>query len=504
MHAQAAYDELIRRTREESLLSSCAELLGWDEETYMPRGGVEHRGSQMALLAGLGHERATHPRMGELLHELESSGLIADPLSSAAVNVRELRRKYDRLTRLPRKLIEEIARVTSLAQQEWEIAFERSEFALFQPWLEKVIDLKRHETEAVGYEDTPYDALLAEYEPGARSHDVAELFAALRQELIPLTGKLTSSGRRSNASLLQRDYPLDRQRTFGEMMASSIGFDFLRGRLDLSTHPFSSTIGPGDCRITTRFSPRNFADGFFSILHEVGHALYEQGLDPDHHGTPFGAAPSVGMHESQARLWENTVGRSRAFWQHFLPLARRIFHEALRGMKLDEFHFAINQVEPSLNRVRADEVTYNLHILIRFELERALIDGNLRVADLPAAWNESYRHYLGVVPSNDAEGCLQDGHWAAGLIGYFPTYTLGNIFAAQLFARVGGEVGDLQAQFSKGDFSELLGWLREKVYREGSRRSAVQLIEHVTASAPDPRFLVNSLHRKYSDLYRLG
>jgi carboxypeptidase Taq len=318
---------------------------------------------------------------------------------------------------------------------------------------------------------------------------------------VPLVGAITASGRRPRHELLRREYPVDRQQVFGQAAAAAIGFDFNAGRLDVTTHPFCSGIGPGDCRITTRWNLHDFGEGFFTILHEVGHGLYEQGLDTAHHGTPAGEVPSLAVHESQSRLWENLVGRSRAFWEHFFPRARQVFHAALMDVSLDAFHFAVNEVEPSLIRVRADEVTYNLHVLVRFELEEALVSGDLRPADVPAAWNESYRRHLGVVPANDAEGCLQDGHWASGQIGYFPTYTLGNLFAAQLFARAAEDVGDLGGQFARGDFTGLLGWLQARLYQEGGRYPAPRLIEHATGSPPDHHPLVHALRRKYGELY---
>jgi carboxypeptidase Taq len=503
MQAQAAYDELIRRTREASLLASCAELLGWDEETYMPRGGVAHRGNQMALLAGLCHERATDPRLGELLGAVEGSPLVHDPESPAAVNVRELRRHYERSVRLPRSLVEETARATSLAQQVWAEARENADYDRLRPWLDKVLSLKRREAECLAGEGGLYDALLDEYEPGARSQDIARVFAALREELVPLVRAVAASRRRANVGLLRREYPVERQRVFSEAAAAELGFDFQCGRLDTTAHPFFSTIGPGDCRITTRFTGHDFSDGFFSTLHEVGHALYEQGLGPEHYGTPMGEAPSLGLHESQSRLWENVVGRGRPFWLHFFPLARQLFHETLRDVTVDDFSFAVNHVEPSPCRVRADEVTYNLHIFLRFELEQALVSGDLKPADLPAAWGEASRRYLGVSPRDDAEGCLQDGHWASGMFGYFPTYTLGNLFAAQLYARAEAELGELGSAFARGDFSELLGWLRASVYRHGHRYRAARLIEKVTGSPPDHRPLVQALRRKYGALYAL-
>jgi carboxypeptidase Taq len=500
MRAQAAYDELMRRVREESLLASCVTVLGWDEETYMPAAGAAHRAEQLAFLAGLQHARATDPRRGELLAEVEGSPLLADRHSAAAVNVRELRRLYDRATRLPRSLVQEVTRVASLATQAWTDACARADFAHFRPWLAKIVGLKRREAECIGGGLCAYDVMLDEHEPGARGDDLAQLFKTLRAELVPLAFALTHAPRRPSADLLRRQFPVERQWALSEAAAATLGFDFTRGRLDLSAHPFFSTISPGDCRLTTRFHPRSF-QGFFATLHEVGHGLYEQGLPAEHFGTPAGEAASIGVHESQARLWENTVGRSLPFWQHFFPLARQVFPAVLRGVSLESFHFAVNNVEATLDRVGADEVTYNLHILARFEMERALVAGDLDPADVPWAWNEAYRHYLGVVPANDAEGCLQDSHWAGGLFGYFPTYTLGNLFAAQLWARAREEVGDLDAAFARGDFAGLLDWLRAKVYRHGRRYSAAELIEHASGSPPDHRPFLRELRRKYGALY---
>jgi carboxypeptidase Taq len=503
MKAQVAYDELIRRAREDALFASCAELLAWDEETYLPRAGVKHRADQLALLVGMSHDRTADPRVGELLRAVEGTSLVADPDSPPAVNVRELRRVYNRSIRLPRLLVEEITRVASFAQQDWAIARQESHFVRFQPWLEKIVALKQQEAACLGYQGHPYDALLEDYEPGARTDDLDSLFTALRDELVPLANAITYARRRPNLAVLGREFPIDRQRLFSETAATALGFDFQAGRLDTTTHPFFANIGPGDCRLATRYEPCNFNDGFFATLHEAGHGLYEQGLDPEHYGTPWGQAVSLAMHESQARLWENTVGRSLPFWEHFFPLARQMFPSSLYDVTQTDFFFALNNVESTFIRVTADEVTYNLHILIRFELERALVAGDLAPADLPAAWNEKYRHYLGIQPKNDAEGCLQDGHWGAGLVGYFPTYTLGNLYAAQLFAAATNDLGDLGMAFAHGDFSALLGWLRKKVHRQGGRFAAGRLIAQTTGSPLSYRPLVQALRRKYGELYEI-
>jgi carboxypeptidase Taq len=503
MQAQTAYQELARLAREEALLASCAAVLGWDEETYMPRGAAEHRANQLALLAGLEHDRSTDPRVGELLAAVDGSSLVADPDSPAAVNVREWRRAYDRAIRVPRALVEEIARVTSLAQLAWVEAYENSDWVLFLPWVDRVLTLKCQEAAAIRPGVPVYDTLLDEYEPGMTGRQVAALFDALRGPLVELVGAIGEARRRPDVSLLRRPFLLDRQRLFSEAVAAAAGFDFRRGRLDTSPHPFFTCLGPHDFRITSRFGERDFAGGLFSTLHEVGHALYEQGLDPAQRGLPTGEAVSVGMHEAQARLWDNTVGRSRPFWAHFFPRARQVFHAALHDVSPEAFYLAINHVAPSCNRVRADEVTYNLHILVRFELEQALTTGDLRAADVPAAWNEHYRRYLGVSPATDAEGCLQDGHWGGGLIGYFPTYTLGNVFAAQLYARAAADLDNLDAEFAGGRFDGLLDWLRDRVYRHGQRYPAARLIERATGAPPDPGPLLRGLRRKYGELYGL-
>jgi carboxypeptidase Taq len=491
----------------------------------------------MALLAGLYHERVTDPTVGELLAIVEGSSLAAEADSVVAANVRELRRRYDRRTRLPRSLVEELARTTSLAQPEWVAARSTSDFGRFRPWLEKIVQLKREEAACLATvppnetarptgqlkpEDAgcvsssaAYDALVDEYEPGAQTAELAAVFGALERELVPFVAAITDAARRKTTgfvgqasssntpseAILTRFYPRERQKVFGEAVAAAVGFDFEHGRLDVAHHPFCSGIGPGDCRITTRFNEHDFGEAFFGILHEVGHGLYEQGLDQGQYGTPMGEAVSLGMHESQSRLWENAVARGRSFWTFWFPMARHIFRDALTGVTPDAFHAAINHVAPSLIRVQADEVTYNLHIIVRFELERALISGALGVADLPAAWNEKYRTTLGVTPQNDAEGCLQDIHWSAGLIGYFPTYTLGNLYAAQLFAQAQADLGGLDQAFARGDYGGLLGWLRAKVHSQGQRYRPAALIERITGSKPDHRPLIDGLRKKYEELY---
>ena len=503
MEPSHVYEDLIRRAKEARLLESCGAVLGWDERTYMPHDGSAHRADQMALIARMTHEMLTHPEIGRLLGELEGSPLVANAESNEAVNVRELRRTYDRAVKIPKELVEELARTTTRAQRVWQEARQANDFATFRPWLEKIVRLKRDEAQAVGYKEVPYDALLDEYEPGATTAEVTRIFAELRTELAPLIAAIANSGRKAPIEMLAREYPTDRQATFGQSAAAAIGFNFNAGRLDITTHPFCSGIGPGDCRLTTRYHLKHFNDGFFGILHEAGHGIYEQGLPAEHFGTPLGSACSLGIHESQSRLWENQVGRSRPFWEHFFPKTRATFPEALNNVKLDDYLFAINDVRPSFIRVEADEATYNLHIILRFELEQALISGDLQPGDVPGAWNERFQKSLQLLPPNDTLGCLQDIHWSMGGLGYFPTYTLGNLYAAQFMEQARADVGDLDADFRHGEFGRLKGWLNEKIHRQGMRYRPAELCRHVTGKPLSPKPLMDYLRAKFGPLYGL-
>jgi carboxypeptidase Taq len=494
-----AYPDLIKHIKDCRLLESCGNLLGWDERTYMPRQGSAHRGEQMALLARMVHDMLTASAVADLLTAAEAEA--PEPDSTEAANLREIRRARDRAAKLPRELVEELARTTTQAQQIWQQARHDNDFAAFRPWLEKIVGLKRQEAQAVGYQETAYDALLDEYEPGATTAEVTAVFAELRRELVPLVAHILDSGKHPRTDILEREYPVDRQAIFGQAAAAAIGFDFTAGRLDVTTHPFCSTTGPGDVRLTTRYHARHFNEGFFGILHEAGHGIYEQGLPAEHFGTPCGVAASLGIHESQSRLWENQVGRSRIFWDHFFPRARQVFVNALHDVSLDDFVLAINDVRPSYIRIEADEATYNLHIILRFELEEALMSSDLEAADVPGAWNEKFQQLLGLTPATDAEGCLQDIHWSFGGIGYFPTYTLGNLYAAQFMEQVRADLPGLDDDIRRGEFAALKGWLNEKIHRHGQRWRAGELCRRVTGRELSPQPLVRYLRAKYSTLY---
>ncbi|MEN6406679.1 MAG: carboxypeptidase M32 [Thermoguttaceae bacterium] len=494
------FDEVCRYARQTAVWASIDATLGWDERTHLPPAGAEYRAEQSALVAGLAHQRWTDPTFGRQLEELAASPLAADPESDAALIARRLRRQYDRRIKMPKTLVERLARLTILGQQAWQDARQNDDFPAFRPILEEVVELKRQQAEAIGYDDCPYDALLDEYEPEERTARVAGVLGQLRDALTPLVAEIQQSGRRPNVGLLHRDFPVALQAQFGLAAASAIGFDFARGRLDETAHPFCTTLGPHDCRITTAYDERHFGSALFSILHEAGHGLYEQGLPVEWFGLPPGEAVSLGLHESQSRLWENFVGRGRPFLTFYFPLAQQRF-SALRDVSFEEFYFAINDVRPSLIRIEADEATYNLHILIRFELERALLDGQLQAADLPAAWNEKYQTYLGVTPPNDRDGVLQDVHWSAGLIGYFPTYALGNLYAAQFFAQARRDIGDLDARLTAGDFRPLLDWLRDRIHRHGQRWSAAELVRRATGRELSIEPLMEHLRTKLAPLY---
>jgi carboxypeptidase Taq len=419
----------------------------------------------------------------------------------AAANVRETRRQYDRATKLPAALVEEMAKTEVLAQQAWAEARKKNDFPAFAPWLEKWIGLKRQQANCYGYTGHIYNALLEDFEPGETAENLSNVFEGLRGPLVELIGKIVSSGRKAPVEILERHYPAEAQAKLAREAAAAVGFDFDAGRLDVSVHPFCSGIGPGDTRMTTRYDEKYFGDAFFGVLHETGHGLYDQGLPAEHFGTPLGEAISLGIHESQSRMWENLVGRSRAFWRFFMPRAREIFGATITGVTEEQWYFAVNDVRPSLIRTESDETTYNLHILLRFELEKSLLTGDLKVPDLPRAWNERMKKYLGIEVPDDARGCLQDIHWSGGAMGYFPTYTLGNLYAAQFFDQAKKDLGDLEAQIACGQFVPLLGWLRGKIHSQGKRHRATELVKRVTGKPLSAGPLLEHLRRKAAELY---
>jgi len=473
-----AYRDLLQKIRELFLLEKSARVLEWDLRTYMPPQGMELRAEKLAYIAKLRHEMLINPELGERLSLLERSPLVKDPHPIVAANIRELSRLHERATKIPQNLVREITMAASHGEAIWREARQKSDFSLFKPFLEKILKLRKQEARALGHKNA-YDAFLDEFEPGESEENVGRLIAELSAELVPFFGKIASK-KKVDTSVLHRNYPVELQREFGILAAKTIGFDFNAGRLDVTSHPFCSGFGPGDCRITTRYNPHFFNEGFFGILHEAGHGIYEQGLDAKHFGTPAGDPCSFAIHESQSRTWENLVGRSRAFWEYFYPKAQKYFPQALDGVTLGGFYSAINAVEPSFIRVEADEVSYNLHIVLRFNIEQKLANGDLKVGDLPGAWNEGFKKLFGITPPNDAQGCLQDIHWAEGLFGYFPTYLLGNLYAAQFFDAARQKLPALEADFERGNFHPLKKWLHDYIHSMGLRYRAPELCQKVT------------------------
>ncbi len=496
------FNEVTQRVRETALLESTMALLEWDERTGLPKQAGQYRAEQVTFLSGMIHRRKTDPRLGEQLELLANSELASDSAAPVEATIRRLLKDYRRNSRLPIELVEAISRATVLGQQAWEQARETDSWALFRPHLEEIFLLRRREAECLQEEGSLYDALLDHYEEGARSDELTRLFASLRDELVVLVQQIRSSKHPPTGDTWKEPLSIDHQRQTSRWIAQQIGYSFERGRLDETSHPFCTTLGPMDCRILSRYQADYFPSGFYSTLHEAGHGLYEQGLPSQWFGLPPGAYASLGVHESQSRLWENFVGRSEAFWKWCFPeISKQTGH--WQGLDAQTVFRDANLVEPSLVRVEADEVTYNLHILIRFEIEQALLAGELAISDAPDAWNRRYEHYLGITPPTHRLGILQDVHWSAGLIGYFPTYTLGNLYAAQLMEAIARDLGPPAEMFLRGEFQPLLDWLRRRVHAHGACFHPVALIESACQQPLDAQPMMKYLRKKLEPVYGL-
>ena len=472
-----AYRRLLQRSREIALLESTGSLLSWDEETFLPAKALEYRAGQMAYLSGRAHRLFTARKVGDWISECEQQAFA--PGSDPAANVREWRRSYHRKTKIPARLVERFQHVRARAREAWEQARKESDFQLFRPHLQQLLDLHLQYADLWGYTGSPYNAHLEEYEPGARAEDLSALFARLRPEISALLGPARERSSATPRSLLLGHYPVEAQRAFNQTVARAMGFDFDAGRIDSTTHPFCTELGPQDCRLTTRYNETDFTQSLYGILHEAGHGLYEQGLPKEAYGTPMGKAVSLGIHESQSRLWENHVGRSAAFWEHWFPVACQHF-PGLKRLTPEQVTGAVNQVSSSYIRIEADQVTYDLHIILRFEIEMKLMERQLAVADVPAYWNEHFEKAFGLKVDRDADGCLQDIHWSIGTMGYFPTYTLGNLNAAQLMRRAQADQPAIGSEMVRGEYGTLLGWLRENIHRHGQRMTPQDLIRSAT------------------------
>lgn len=483
-------------------LNAVSSLLGWDQQTYMPPGAAEGRGYQSGTIDKIAHEKFTSPEVGKLLEELLVATAELDPNSDDARLVKVTHREYEKQVKVPPNMVVEFAQVTTMAQQAWQEARAENNFAKFQPWLEKILDFGHRYAELFAPYDHVYDPLLDRFEPGLKTAEVKQIFADLRPIQVDLIKKISEKPQVDD-SFNHLTYDEQKQWDFGVEVITKFGYDWKRGRQDKSAHPFTTNFGIDDVRITTRVFPNLLTSALFSTMHEAGHALYEQGVDQALARTPLAGGTSLAFHESQSRMWENLVGRSLPFWEYFYPRLQKAFPEQLQHVPLEAFYKGINKVEPSFIRVEADEATYNLHVMLRLELEMAMLEGKLQVKHLPEAWNAGMQDYLGITPPNDAKGVLQDVHWSSGLMGYFSTYSLGNLISLQLWERIQAEIPDLFDQFRSGEFSALLKWLRENIHRHGSKYEPQELIQRITGSKIDPKPYIHYLQTKFGRIYEL-
>ncbi len=490
-----AYQRLVALSEELQLLSDAAGLLSWDQEVNMAKKGVAYRAKQMAWFSGETHKKFTAPEVGELISICEDKDATIDPDSDAAANLREWRHGYDQETKLPADLVTEYAEIRALAHESWAEAREASDFSMFAPHLEKLVDICKRQIEYWGYEDKPYDALLDQYERGSTTAELTTVFADLKQELVPIVDQACAQDPFDPVKN-GADYPIAKQKAFNREVAEAIGFDFEAGRIDTAVHPFCTGLGPKDTRLTTRYMTSDFRSSLFGILHETGHGLYDQGLREDVYGQPVGKAVSLGVHESQSRLWENQVGRSAEFWERWLPRAAEYFPN-LTELSVEEMTRACNQASRSYIRVEADEVTYDLHIMLRFEMESAIFNDNLAIADIPAEWNRRFKDMFGLEVDQDSNGCLQDIHWSMGGFGYFPTYSLGNLNASHLFKAAKAQDPQIQSGLTSGDYSSLLNWMRTNIHQPGSRYLPKDLVERATGSPVNAEAHLAHLRSRY-------
>jgi carboxypeptidase Taq len=481
-------------------LNAALSVLGWDQQTYMPSGGAEERGSAMATISRIMHLKVTSDELRKCLEECEkqTAGMPADSDEFCLVKV--TRREVNRRVRIPADWVASFAEATAIGQEMWEQAKGTSDFSRFQPYLEKIVELRREYASFFQPYDHIYDPMLDEFEPGLKTADVQKIFDVLRNEQVALIREL-STRPQVESSFLRQFYPENVQWDFGVDVVTNMGFDWNRGRQDSSAHPFTTTFGMGDVRITTRLIPDNLSSALFSTIHEGGHALYEQGFSPALLRTPLATGASMAVHESQSRMWENLVGRSRGFWVHYYPKLQMMFPSQLANVSMETFYKGINRVEPTLIRTESDEATYNLHIMLRLELEIALLERKVEVKDLPGIWRDRMQEYLGVVPKDDAHGVLQDIHWAGGLIGYFPTYALGNVISAQVWESISKDIPDLDDQISSGNFKPLLEWLRTHIHVHGAKFETQDLVKRVTGSEIDPKPYLRYLKTKFGEIY---
>jgi carboxypeptidase Taq len=499
MTNNSLYNEYKQILQKAADINNAAAVLGWDQEVYMPPKGAHFRGRQLATLAAQAHELLTGERLGHLLDQLKFANDL-NPTEQA--NVLRSFEDYSKNRKLTAEFVEKLSMQTSACFNAWIDARRANDFSKFAPSLEKMVALKRKQAEMYQYESHPYDALLDEYEPGIRVATLDKVFSGIKTELPVILSKIKAATQVDD-SFFYRHYPKQQQWDFSMTVLKAMGYDLEAGRQDLSEHPFTTSFAPTDVRVTTRVSEDNYASLLWSTIHEGGHALYEQGLPEDEYGMPCGAAASLGIHESQSRLWENCIGRGGDFWNHFFPILKEQFPTQLSDVTATDFFKATNKVEPSFIRTEADEITYHFHVLIRYEIEKALIEGQIEIKDLPAKWNDLYTHYLGITPPDDITGVLQDVHWSHGSFGYFPTYTLGSFYAAQFYAHAKKAIPTLESDIAKGHTAELLSWLRRNIHVHGRRYTSEELCELVTGEQLNTGYFLNYVKAKYASVYNI-
>jgi carboxypeptidase Taq len=497
------YQALLKHLADVRNLNRAQALLDWDQQVNMPPGGAEARAAAVGTLSRISHELFTSERTLRLL-DLAADEVAGAPYESdEASMIRVVRQDYQEKICLPADLVEQMAQARARAHHAWVKARANNDFAAFAPFLERILELTLRAAEHRGYAEHPYDALLDTYERGMTARRVREIFDGHRGQLISLIAAIRKNADRADDSPLKQHFPIDRQREFALDVIRQFGFDFNRGRQDVSAHPFAIRFSRGDTRITTRFNPDDLRPALFGMMHEAGHAIYEQGIAPEIDGTMLGWGTSLGVHESQSRLWENLVGRSRGFWSWALPKLQTVFPSQLGGVDLDTFYRAINKVQVGYIRVEADEATYNLHIMLRFELELGMTTGAIRVADLPREWNARFEAYFGIQPPNDALGVLQDIHWSSGLIGYFPTYALGNLLSAQYYNAACRAHPSIPDEIAAGQFDTLRAWLTDNIYRHGRKFTSDELTRRVTGEGIQSSDFMTYLETKYGEIYDL-
>lgn len=481
-------------------IAGASAVLGWDQQTYMPRGGAEGRGQQQGTLDRIAHERFTSKEVGKLLEDLKKETASLDPDSNDARLIKVTWEQFERATKVPSAMIVERAELTTMGNQAWQEARSKSEFPIFEPHLVKLVDWSQRFSELFAPYDHVYDPVLDQFEPKMKTADVQAIFNTIRPKQVELIKKV-SEAKQVDDSFLHQHFPEKEQWDFGVQVITDFGYDWERGRLDKTTHPFQATLSYGDHRITTRVSEDFFNPYFFATLHESGHAMHAQGISKELDRTPLYGGTSLAVGESQSRMWENLVGRSRPFWEHYYPKLQKVFPEQLKKVKMEDFYKGVNKVAPSLIRVEADEATYNLHIMLRLELEIAMIEGEAEIHKLPMYWNELFHKYLGVTPPNDKEGVLQDVHWSFGLLGYFSTYALGNLVSAQLWEVIQRDMPDIQGMVGRAEFAPLLKWLNERIHAPGSKFEPQELVQKVTGSKINGDAYIRYLQAKFGDIY---